>query len=195
MEKLSISPGNKKLKNIASFSLPPVESCLFHTYCADKCYARKAYRAYPNTFKAYNRNFRIAKENLENLKNQLVGYLQTYNHNYFRIHVSGDFFSQKYLDMWKAIAKQFPKINFMGFTKCYSFDYTGMPDNMKIIFSTFESMPEGTSDKIRKKYSKPIAFAGTIKPAGDYYNDCIDDCSECKVCWHLKDKGVFFHYH
>ena len=197
MEIISISKGNKKLKNISSFSLPPVISCIFHTYCADKCYARKAYRAYPNTKNAYDRNFRVAKENLENLKEQLIEYLRSYNGNYFRIHVSGDFYSQEYLNMWIEICKQYPKIHFMAFTKCYTFDYDGKPDNMEVIFSTFESMPAGTSDKIRNKYNRPIAFAGESNPDKAYYNECADDCSQCKVCWHLSDdsKGVFFHYH
>ena len=150
MEFISISKGNKKLKNISSFSLSPIASCPFHKYCSDKCYARKAYRAYPNTKNAYDRNFRIAKENPENLKTQLVEEFRSYKGNYFRIHVSGDFYSQEYLDMWKEICKQFPDIQFMSFTKCYTFDYDGKPENMEVIFSTFDSMPTGTSNKIRK---------------------------------------------
>lgn len=197
MEQISISKGNKKLKNIASFSLPPVESCLFHKYCADKCYAKKAYKAYPNTKNAYDRNFRIVKENPDEFKKQIVEFLNNYPRKYFRIHVSGDYYSQAYLNMWIEIAKQFPNIHFMSFTKCYSFDYSGKPDNMEVIFSTFDNMPKGTSNRIREKYNKPIAHAGELNPDEKYYNNCVDDCSQCKVCWHLSDegRGVFFHYH
>jgi hypothetical protein len=194
---ISISKGNKKLKDIASFSLPPIFSCPFHKYCSDKCYARKSYRAYPNTKNAYDRNFRIAKENPENLKEQLMENLRSYESEYFRIHVSGDFYSQEYLNMWIETCKQFPDKHFMAFTKCYSSDYEEKPDNMEVIFSTFDNMPAGTSDKIRNKYNRPIAHAGESNPDKSYYNDCPDDCSQCKVCWHLSDesKGVFFHYH
>jgi hypothetical protein len=197
IETISISKGNKKLKNISSFSLPPVASCLFHTYCSDKCYAKKAYRAYPNTKNAYDRNFRVAKENLENLKKQLMEYLRSYNGDYFRIHVSGDYYSQEYLNMWIEVCKENPNIHFMSFTKCYTFDYDGKPDNMEVIFSTFDSMPSGTSDKIRNKYNKPIAHAGDSNPDESYYNNCADDCSQCKICWNLSEnnRGVFFHYH
>ena len=197
MEYISISNGNKKLKYIASFSLPPVESCLFHKYCAEKCYARKAYRAYPNTKNAYDRNFRIVRENPGEFKKQMVEFLRSYARTYFRIHVSGDYYSQAYLNLWKEIARLFPNIRFMSFTKCYSFDYSGMPDNMEVIFSTFDNMPKGTSNRIRKKYNKPIAHAGESNPDKAYYNDCVDDCSQCKICWHLSEenRGVFFHYH
>lgn len=197
MELISISETNKKLKGIASFSLPPVESCPNHSFCAVKCYARKAYRAYPNTTKAYDRNFRVAKENLDNLKQQLLDYLKNYKRQYFRIHVSGDFYSQKYLNMWIEICKENPDIRFMSFTKCYSLDYSNKPDNLEIIFSTFDNMPKGTSDKIKKKYNKPIALAGESNPEKNYYLKCIDDCGACKSCWHLSEngKGVFFEYH
>jgi hypothetical protein len=197
MELISISNGNMKIGKIASFSLPPIESCNFHKYCADKCYAKKAYKAYPNTRRAYDRNFRIAKENLENLKTQIIEFLRSYKHSYFRMHVSGDFFSQDYLNMWKEICKQFPKINFMAYTKCYSFDYEGMPENMEVIFSTFENMPAGTSKRLREKHNRPVALAGTKNPDEEYYSKCIDDCSKCKLCWKLSEtkKGVFFHYH
>lgn len=197
MEKISISKGNMKIGHIASFSLPPIESCIFHKYCADKCYAKKAYKAYTNTKNAYNRNYRIAKNNLEDLKNQLVEELRSYKHSYFRIHVSGDFYSQAYLDAWKEICKEFPNINFMAYTKAYTFDYDGMPKNMEVIFSTFDNMPAGTSERLRNKYNRPIALAGNSNPDKDYYNHCIDDCDQCKLCWGLSktSKGVFFHYH
>ena len=193
---ISISKGNTKLKNISSFSLPPVKSCLNHKHCAAKCYARKAYQAYPNTTKAYDRNFEIAKD-LNILKTQLRNYLDGYKRPYFRIHVSGDFFSQEYLNMWLNIVSEYPNIRFLAFTKVYWFDYSKKPGNLEIVLSTFDSMPDSTDSKLRKKYKLPIALAGQENPNRKKYIACTGDCSVCKSCWHLseKRKDVFFKYH
>jgi hypothetical protein len=194
-EEISISPGNMKVGRIASFSLPPILSCLNSTHCASRCYARKAYRSYPNTTAAYDRNLKIAKKSLKNLKKQLSDYLSSYKKNKFRIHVSGDFFSQKYLDMWIDIAKQYPDIGFMAFTKVYWLDFSQAPENLQIIFSVFDTMPKTTIPRLRKKYNKPIALSGNIKPKK--YFDCPGNCETCGVCWTLSKtkQSVFFHYH
>jgi hypothetical protein len=184
-----------KVGRISSFSLPPVISCLNSTHCEEKCYAKKAYRSYPNTTKAYDRNLRIAKKSLDNLKQQLVEYLSSYKKDKFRIHVSGDFISQKYLDMWIYIARRFPNIGFMAFTKVYWFDYSKIPSNLEVIFSVFDTMPKTTISRLKSKYNKPIALAGETRPKG--YMDCPGNCETCGACWSLsKTKtDVFFHYH
>ena len=38
-----------------------------------------------------------------------------------RIHASGDFFNQKYFDMWIKLAKDHPEVNFWAFTKSINF--------------------------------------------------------------------------
>jgi hypothetical protein len=194
---ISISPGNKKLKNIASFSLPPVASCLNHKHCASKCYALKAFRAYPNVKKAYSRNFDIVKSDLKDFENQMEKFLSNYEKKYFRIHVSGDFFSQEYLNSWIILASKFKKIRFKAFTKSYWLNFDNKPANMEIVFSTFDTMPKGTDEKLKKKYDFPIAAAGEKNPDESKYENCEDDCSVCKKCWHLSETGknVFFKYH
>jgi hypothetical protein len=189
--------GNKKLKNIASFSLPPVQSCLNHKHCALKCYAQKAYKAYPNVKKAYNRNYQIVKNDLDDFKSQMMEFLDSYEKQYFRIHVSGDFFSQEYLDTWLEICAKYPNIRFLAFTKSYWLKYENKTGNLSIVFSTFDTMPENTDNKLSEKYGFPIARAGAINPASEKYIDCLDDCSKCKSCWHLSETGnnVFFKYH
>lgn len=57
-------------------------------------------------------------------------------YNVVRIHDSGDFFSQDYLDAWKAIALAFPAVIFYAYTKSLHLDImTDKPANLRIVQS------------------------------------------------------------
>ncbi len=182
---------------LASFSVTPVETCPNHSHCAAKCYALKAYKAYPATKLAYDRNTDLARNNIPELKRQLQEFLTTYKKDYFRIHVAGDFFSQSYLNMWIEVITEFPNINFLAFTKAFTLDYSEKPDNLQILFSTFDTMPKGTDKKLYEKYKFQIARAGEVNPDPDNYKECPGSCETCKSCWHANENkhNIFFHYH
>ena len=60
----------------------------------------------------------------------------TRRYNVVRLHDSGDFFSQDYLDAWKAIAYLFPQVIFYAYTKSLHLDIQSMkPDNLRIVQS------------------------------------------------------------
>ena len=52
-----------------------------------------------------------------------------------RIHDSGDYFSQAYLDKWLAIARAFPSIIFYSYTKSATLDFSAAPSNFRVTFS------------------------------------------------------------
>lgn len=52
-----------------------------------------------------------------------------------RVHDSGDFYSQEYLDKWAAIASAYPNIIFYAYTKANTLDFTRLPSNFRITFS------------------------------------------------------------
>lgn len=57
-------------------------------------------------------------------------------YNVVRIHDSGDFFSQSYLDAWKTIAASFPNVIFYAYTKSLFLDISaGKPQNLRIVQS------------------------------------------------------------
>ena len=142
---MSISQGNRKVGKIDSFSLPPVDSCVNSKTCAvfvdeqgktHKCYAVQPYIQYKQVKAAYDRNFELVKENLAELKKQLLKYFRRYNRRLFRIHVSGDFPNVEYVQMWIDVIAANPQIKFMAFTKAYGFFYKKtLPENFVVIFS------------------------------------------------------------
>lgn len=111
-----LTNGNKKVEALL-FSLPPVKSCLNHASCAAACYAVKAYKQYPSVRNLWDDNFDIAKNDLFKLYDDIVAQLKTTKKKIVRIHQSGDFFSQAYIQLWADIASNFPDVIFYGYTK------------------------------------------------------------------------------
>lgn len=113
-----LQAGNKKLsRDILIFNLPPGKSCLNCKECYKTCYARKAYKQYPNVKISWNYNLELAKNDPEKLFNSIVNQLKSTKKDIIRIHSSGDFFSQGYIDLWGKIIKSFPDKKFYVYTK------------------------------------------------------------------------------
>src|SRR3972149_8880586 len=135
MALVSITQGNKKLNGqIATFSLPPVKSCPNAGACKKYCYAKKAFRLYKTTEKAWTKNMEVTKkpyftdlmiDQIKELKDITT----------FRIHVSGDFYNQKYFDSWCEIAENVPHIMFYSYTKSWHLNIRERPSNLKVIVS------------------------------------------------------------
>lgn len=200
---MSISQGNKKVGKIDSFSLPPVESCVNSKTCAvftdengkkHKCYAVQPYVMYKSVKAAYDRNFELVKEDLPELKKQLMKYFRRYNRRLFRIHVSGDFPNMEYVQMWIDVAKANPHVKFMAFTKAYGFFYkTELPENLVVLFSFMPSVPYERARKFADKMGGfPIAYASNEKAPGtitcpEQTTDRKVTCETCQLCWKLSE--------
>lgn len=113
-----------------------------------RCYAASAEVAYPSTRKMRWRNFdlindTLKKEGVSGAANLLVKSLNHYEKNkgrvkVFRIHDSGDFFKQEYLDAWIEAAKRRPDVLFYAYTKSLPFwkERKGdVPKNLRLIAS------------------------------------------------------------
>lgn len=149
---LRFSRGNTKLvRGEVIFDLPAGHSCPFARECKAmaapdggslkdgphtrfRCYAASVELVYKNV-----RNLRW--ENFETLKGrskaELID-LITFNlpSGYlYRIHSSGDFFSQVYFDAWLEVAKAFPERIFYAYTKAIPFwikRLQDIPDNFRL---------------------------------------------------------------
>jgi hypothetical protein len=52
-----------------------------------------------------------------------------------RLHDSGDFYKQEYLDTWNRVATNHADVIFYAYTKSHHLDFSKTPENMKIIQS------------------------------------------------------------
>jgi hypothetical protein len=109
--------GNSKLDKVLIFDLPAIKSCLNSTLCSKSCYALKAQKMYPNVRKWRDDNLSLAKQHPKALLFMIHMQLTSTKYTVCRIHSSGDFFSQEYVDLWYEIVKRFPKIKFYAYTK------------------------------------------------------------------------------
>ena len=127
MKKLLIS-GNKKLSTgILIFNLPPGKSCLNCSDCFKTCYARKAYRQYPSVKTVWDQNLETSKNNPVLFEKLITNQLERTGKDVIRIHSSGDFYNQEYIDLWAKIIRSFPKKRFYAYTKVKNIlDFTGI---------------------------------------------------------------------
>jgi hypothetical protein len=129
---------NQKLKktNTVSFNLPAVEACPQAGICASVCYATQGAYVYPNVKNARRFNFEHAKgDNRELFLINLIHDLKLIKQTSIRLHDSGDFFDQAYLNTWYYVMREFPEKQFYTYTKSLHLDFSGQPDNFTLIQS------------------------------------------------------------
>lgn len=200
---IKISTGNSKLADTFIWNIAPVDTCPGRTpLCEKYCYARKAYRLYTNTRKAWDTNTEYARSGeffvlvREYLERELASKRKTSRFKYFRIHESGDFFSQAYLDDWIEIARAFPGLQFLAYTKSAWLDFTERPANFTVYFSAWSDTTE-RAYKFAKWQGLPVARLDDVAPTGERPTfDCkpASKCAECRVCWAGKAE-IMFHKH
>lgn len=135
--------GNSKLKklNTVGFGIPAFESadgfktCPQAGACAAVCYARQGTFTWPVVKAAREFNLAAARRDIRQFQLDAIADLARIAAVTVRVHDSGDFFSQNYLDAWAAIARTFPGKRFYAYTKSLHLDFSGMPGNFQIIQS------------------------------------------------------------
>jgi len=189
---IKLSKGNAKLGGIYNTSVRPILDCKKNVPCRHKCYARKAWRQYPNVRAAWRHNSRAWKEDPIGSAKSVIRQLEgKSNITYFRIHVGGDFMDKQHLDMWKIIAHRLPSIKFLAFTKRYDLNYGFIPQNLKITFSMWPGEAEPVTEYAFNKAWVQNGQESRI-PLGAH--KCPGSCTSCKHCWE-SDRDVYFKIH
>ena len=190
--KADISHGNRKMVGkFMIWNLPHKITCPGRTPLCEKiCYAKKAEVAYKDVYPSRMRNLEASR------KDGFVDAIDSHikrnakKRPFFRIHESGDFYSQEYLDKWVKLACLNPGVRFLAFTKSFGLDFSAVPANLQVVYSI---MPDTTC--IHPLGCK--AYAGDCKDMPGNTIECPGFCSQCGMCWQL-DKikfNVHFHLH
>jgi len=189
---VNVSKGNSKIGKIMNVNLPPVISCPKGIPCAKDCYAMKAWRQYKNVREAWGGNWELLKDNEKAYFEGIADTIQrTKKMEFFRWHSAGDIPSQSYLEGMKAIAKMFPAVKFLAFTKNSSLDFSDLPENLNIVASQWGEYTWG--DDLPKAI---VRAKGETWETPANAVDCAGSCKDCKVCWNLKKgQAVIFDQH
>lgn len=195
---IKFSKGNRKLpKDTAIWNLPHRITCPGATKeCLTYCYAKKAESGlYPQVLPFRYNNLRLSKR--ENFAELVINKLKRMRVlNAVRIHESGDFYNQKYLDKWTQVAKAMPHIQFTFYTKSFHlFDFSEIRKLKNV--TAFASI-DPTTPKVRLKKAEGWAHATVIakhtqEPEGFF--KCPGSCKKCPHCYQPDAKSVAFEQH
>ena len=193
---IKVSFGNSKLpKGTMIFNLPAVVTCPFKTpLCAMSCYARKAEIQYKHVV-PQARQWNLDRVNKGTFKQLMIEAIDKHSKKIkaIRIHESGDFMKQSYLDDWFSIARVYPEIPFYAYTKSFYLTFESKPANFTLIASFDE-----TTDKLRLDHynAKRASFDNTFTIVDKKAKaSCIGDCTKCNMCWTKKGLNITVNKH
>lgn len=181
--------GNSKLdKSILCFSLPPIVTCSNCADCKDTCYAVKSFNRWPNVKIAWEKNLAESRKDsfVEKIINQIK---KSKTVKTVRIHVSGDFYSKKYITKWNEIIAACPDIQFYAYTKVQGktvFAEICKNNNFNLIDSVAPDGLPNYGDRKRIDYLVSVGYEicpATEKKLGDI--TCGKDCNKCYTVKHV----------
>jgi hypothetical protein len=161
--------------------------------CSKFCYAKQAELQYPYVLPCRKKNLEDSKK--KTFEIEMMASIFKRKRKYFRIHESGDFYSQAYLNKWITICKALPQVKFLTFTKAFKLDFSKVPSNLKIMLSVW---PDTVYNDLHKapldKF--PLAFTGDCGKEFLYTYKCSGYCNSCLFCWFAKHgESVHFKIH
>lgn len=184
-----VSPGNRKMPMTPTYSTPAIQTCPKSTpLCRKLCYALKAERAYPQVKPCRTANLQGSKRDawvelmIEAIK------ARTKRTRFFRIHESGDFYNQEYVDKWFEVCRALPDLKFLAFTKSDHLDYSDCPSNLVLWLSVWEDSKLLNAGQFKRR-----AYAGHVGPTGAF--ECEGACDDCRFCWNKNSRSVHFTFH
>lgn len=182
-DKPYISNGNIKVKALI-FNQPQGKTCKPGLKCRQYCFAKKAERQYKQVRPCRERNHEASKG--ENFVSDMINFLKRKRKKYFRVHESGDFYSQKYILKWWFIASKFPDKIFYAYTKRDD-NFTkeildAKPDNFTLIWSVDGLCSGDVNANIPSGFDK-VAISHEVQTNCDAQTKddvkCMQDCFKC----------------
>jgi hypothetical protein len=196
---------NSKLKEtskklglkIFNFSIPAYKSksgkvvCPFAESCVKYCYAQKGnYKRFPKVAEGMEERFLISKSlNFVALMDIEINKKKA---DAVRIHDSGDFYNNEYIEKWVNIAMLNPNVNFYAYTKSIPlFKGRNLPKNMDVIFS-FGSKKDELIDVNNDRHARIFNNETELLKEG-YVNASKIDYYATKFYSENKKVGLIYH--
>lgn len=205
---ISISNHNSKTGSCCNNLAFPTCTCREDAPCkASGCYCMKGRQAMCNVVAAYVRNLMIYNNDHDDFWEQVKFKIKHNPLPLFRWFDAGDILDYEFFCGMVELAKAFPNIRFMSFTKKYDIvnewlaTNGDLPKNLNIIFSAWH-----IGWKVNNPYGMPVAYVDfkdqTLNPqfpkgitGCPNQSDKTITCSMCQKCWNKKIKAVVFKQH
>ena len=212
-----LSRGNTKLgSRIWAWNLPVVKTCPgASAACLELCYARRGRFHSPTVQAAHWQNLERAEH--ARFVPRLVDYLAWQNIQCVRIHVSGDFYSARYVRKWLAVVRQSPHITFYAYTRSWRvprlrkalLELAACP-NFSLWLSSDSSLPRppvwpgcrtcylSQRDEDLPGYPVDLVFRDQPQSVRKHLGGALVcpaengvtemTCDRCRLCWHARFK-------
>ena len=185
---LSIGNNQKLGKNIGIFNLPQGITCPGKTaLCQKICYACKAERCYKSARNMRLRNLMYINDyGTEKFTEDMIEEIKKSRVTMVRIHESGDFFFQGYLDAWVNIVKACSEVKFLSYTKSFMLNWqeAAKQPNWSILWSidntTTLPVPFLGPTCYLRTPTDPIPLKGVTCQHTSSKHYCG---TECHICW------------
>lgn len=181
--------GNFKIDRSCLITSLPTHVCFGEGNQCKKCYAARPEKRYPTKVLAGRE--RHLKETLSyDFVEQIIEELKHTRKKIVRLHESGDFYSQVYVNKWTEIIKRSPERKFYFWTKKdKTFDFTelqALPNvNMMVSRTANGGLNYGNKAYVNKLVAEEGFFLCPCKRG--VHNVCMSTCFEClttnKVCF------------
>jgi len=188
-----LTEGNTKLdKSIGIFNLPAVEE-VCGRICKG-CYAINSQIQYKSVLPSRYRKLEFSKQ--LDFETKIRDSIVSLRLEYVRVHESGEFYSQVYVDRWYRIAKSLPDVTFVAYSKRFGdFDFSKLRslDNVILINSLH--------DNGRLNYGKLERKADSMELCPSMGENKIGCRKGCNMCYDrnnkvkLEQNGLYFIQH
>lgn len=205
---INLSCSNSKTGPMCNNLAFPTVTCREDAPCkATGCYCMKGTQSFARVVGAYMRNLRLYNEDPKAFWEQVRFKIKHRPLPLFRFFDAGDIPDYDFFCGMVKLAKEYPNIKFMSFTKKYYIvnewiDKNGdLPENLNIIFSAWH-----LGWNVPNPHDLPVAYVDfkdkTLNPEFPQgvtgcpnQKDKTVTCSVCQKCWNKKIKYVKFDQH
>lgn len=205
-----LEPGNSKIgleskyyQKVFVWNLPVVITCPSASqWCLRHCYnADLRTDKYP--INEWNKNLQFYINDKDKLESILLNILQEENvTKAVRIHSSGDFFENEYVNFWKRIIEKTPEVRYWAYTRSWTgksllntLEELKRLKNIQLFASWDKSMPNPPKDwrkSIVYNQNEIVANTGIICPE---QSGLSPNCATCNYCIAKKRGDVYFILH
>ena len=181
---------------VFNFGIPAYKSasgkltCPFADTCVSFCYARKGAYIWSNVKPAFEKRYELSKTDafVTEMNKEII----KVKADYVRVHDSGDYYSQAYLDKWIEIAIHNPNVRFYSYTNSVEMlKKANLPDNYDIIFSDSGKQKHLIDHKV-DRHTKIFSNRITLLEAG-YKDTSENDLYATKWFNNTNKVGLIIH--
>ena len=199
---MGITKARTKLGNILTWNVRAVDTCPGASEgCLEWCYALNGHFRFANVKSAHDRNLEASKQ--DGWVDQMV---KDIDPDPFRVHVAGDFYSERYVLDWIRIAQRTPDTQYWAYTKSWrvpelmpTLETLRAQPNFQLFASWDESMPEPPPEGWRiaamdgevEGYRCPEQDRSKVGGPPPSKESCLD----CGYCFKGKKNNVTFMEH